>query len=109
MASKEKQLVDQLFLKTKDGSITWEPTAKPDEFITSFGGAVSFTIGFPRGEELPRVTMRDEAGRLMLTITETTEDVSAPDLLDLHEAVRRAALKVDESLDKVLDNLRKIK
>ena len=99
---KEIKLVAQLLDKTKKGSITWEPTAKEDEFLSTLSGNVSFTVGSWRETDL--LTMRDELGRVLVTIdSDSTGQVS-----ELYAEARRQALKVDESLDSVLDQLGKM-
>ena len=96
---KEIKLVAQLLDKTKKRSITWEPTAKDDEFVSTLSGNVSFTVGSWRETDL--LTMRDELGRVLVTIdSDSTVQVS-----ELYAEARRQALKVDESLDNVLDQL----
>jgi hypothetical protein len=96
---KEIKLVAQLLEKTKKRSITWEPTAKDDEFVSTLSGNVSFTVGSWRATDI--LTMRDELGRVLVTIdSDSTVQVS-----ELYAEARRQALKVDESLDSVLDQL----
>ena len=96
---KEIKLVAQLLEKTRKRSITWEPTAKDDEFVSTLNGNVSFTVGSWRETDL--LTMRDELGRVLVTIdSDSTVQVS-----ELYAEARRQALKVDESLDSVLDQL----
>lgn len=96
---KEIKLVAQLLEKTKKRSITWEPTAKDDEFVSTLSGNVSFTVGPWRETDI--LTMRDELGRVLVTIdSDSTVQVS-----ELYAEARRQALKVDESLDSVLDQL----
>jgi hypothetical protein len=97
---KEIKLVAQLLEKTKKRIITWEPTARDDEFVSTLGGTVSFTMG-PWGEWRTALTMRDGLDRVLLTIdSDATVAVS-----ELYAEARRQALKVDESLDRVLDQL----
>lgn len=96
---KEIKLVAQLLEKTRKRSITWEPTAKDDEFVSTLSGTVSFTVGSWRETDI--LTMRDELGRVLVTIdSDSTVQVS-----ELYAEARRQALKVDESLDSVLDQL----
>ena len=99
VTDKEVKLVDQLLDKTRRRSITWEPTAKNDEFVSTLGGRVSFTVGAWRDTEI--LTMRDELDRVLLSV----ESDSIPQVSDLYAEARRVALKVDESLDSVLDQL----
>ena len=96
---KEIKLVAQLLDKTKKRSITWEPTAKDDEFVSALSGNVSFTVGSWRDTDL--LTMRDELGRVLVSI----DSDSNIQVSELYAEARRQALKVDESLDSVLDQL----
>jgi hypothetical protein len=96
---KEIKLVEQLLDKTRRHNLTWEPTAKSDEFVSTLGGRVSFTIGTWGSSE--HVTMKDELDRLLLTV----DSESIPLVSDLYVEARRMALRVDESLDDVLDQL----
>jgi hypothetical protein len=102
VTNKEATLVDQLLDKTRKRSITWEPTAKNDEFVSALGGRVSFTVSAWRDREI--LTMRDELDRVLLSV----ESDSIPQVSELYTEARRVALKVDESLDDVLDQLRKM-
>jgi len=60
---------------------------------------VSFIVGVWRDTEI--LTMRDELDRVLLTV----ESDSIPQVSELYAEARRLALKVDESLDSVLDQL----
>ncbi len=96
---KEFKLVEQLLDKTRRRSIAWEPTAKNDEFVSSLGGLVSFILGTWRSTE--SLTMKDDLDRVLLTVASD----SIPLVSELYAEARRVALKVDESLDSVLDQL----
>ncbi len=102
VTDKEVKLVDQLLDKTRKRSITWEPTAKNDEFVSTLGGRVSFIVGAWRATE--SLTMRDELDRVLLTV----DSDSIPQVSELYTEARRVALKVDESLDSILDQLGKM-
>lgn len=102
VTDKEVKLVDQLLDKTRKRSITWEPTAKNDEFVSTLGGRVSFIVGAWRVTE--SLTMRDELDRVLLTV----DSDSIPQVSELYTEARRVALKVDESLDSILDQLGKM-
>ena len=96
---KEFKLVEQLLEKTRRRTIAWEPTAKNDEFVSSLGGRVSFILGAWRSTE--SLTMKDDLDRVLLTV----DSDSIPLVSELYAEARRVALKVDESLDSVLDQL----
>jgi hypothetical protein len=102
VTNKEARLVDQLLDQTRKRSITWEPTAKNDEFMSALGGRVLFTVAAWHDRDI--LTMRDELDRVLLSV----ESGSIPQVSELHAEARRVALKVDESLDDVLDQLRKM-
>ena len=72
---------------------------KNDEFLSTLGGRVSFIVGVWRDTKI--LTMRDELDRVLLTV----ESDSIPQVSELYAEARRLALKVDESLDSVLDQL----
>jgi hypothetical protein len=96
---KEIRLVAQLLDKTKKRLITWEPTVKEDEFVSTLGGTVSFTVG--SWQETAILTMRDQLDRVVVTI----DSDPIPQVLELLAEARRQALNVEESLDNVLDQL----
>jgi hypothetical protein len=60
---------------------------------------VSFTVAAWRDGDV--LTMRDELDRVLLSV----ESDSIPQVSELYREARRVALKVDESLDDVLDQL----
>jgi hypothetical protein len=99
VTDKEVKLVDQLLAKTRKRIITWEPTAKNDEFVSALGGRVSFTVASWRDTDV--LMMRDELDRVLLRV----ESDSIPQVSELYAEARRVALRVDESLDDVLDQL----
>jgi hypothetical protein len=100
---KEIKLVQQLLDKTRKKILSWEPTAEADEFFSTLGGNVSFTVRqVLQTREL--LTMRDEGDRILLTV----DSYEVDDVSQLYAEARRQALKVDESLDGVLDQLEKL-
>jgi len=111
MPIKERELVELLLDRTKKRKIKWEATAQENEFVTTLGGEVTVTIGLVRmddGEHFTRgLTMRDSFGREMLTVTAWSADVDGAVLKELFEEVRRAALNVDETMERILNQLRK--
>lgn len=98
---KEIKLVKQLIDKTRKGLLSWEPTARDDEFLSTLGGRVSFTV---QGEATGVLVMRDEFDRVLLSVG--SEEIH--DVAELHAEARRQALSVDESLDDVLEALMKL-
>jgi len=99
---KQIKLVDQLLDKTKKRVLSWEPTAREDEFISTLEGNVSFTI---RGaNEADVLIVRDVRNRVLASVT--ADEVS--EISRLYAEVRRQALDVNESLDDVLEQLTKL-
>jgi hypothetical protein len=99
---KQIKLVEQLFDKTRKRILSWEPTAREDEFISTLGGNVSFTVrGANEGDVL---IVRDVRDRVLVSVTaDELNEISR-----LYAEVRRQALDVDESLDGVLEQLAKL-
>jgi len=99
---KEIKLVEQLLDKTTKKILSWEPTAEEDEFFSTLEGNVSFTVR--EGQTREFLTMRDEHDRVLVTVN--SNDVN--EVSQLYAEARRQALKVDESLDGVLERLTKL-
>lgn len=105
--SKEAEIFNQILEKTRSGSLQWEPTADTDEFVSSVKGQYSFGLVGPP-TYAPALQMRDDEGRTLVTITIKTTglEFQHEKFGELFELARRQALKVDESLENALDNLK---
>lgn len=111
IGNKERELIDQIISKTQDRLITWEPTAEIDEFLTTFKGQVSFlcrryTNEYGNAEFT--VSVKDQENRELLTAN--TQDLFANDkqlLAKLYEVAHHSALKYDETLNSLLEDLKK--
>lgn len=106
MSEKETQLAQQLLEKTTAGAIAWQPTAQSNEFVAPFRGDVTFTIGRYVNEynnPYYNLIMRDREGRDMF-------DLDTPEKLlgDLYKAAHDAALNVEEAIESILNDLRKV-
>ena len=99
---KQIELVKQLLDKTRKRLLSWEPTAWEDEFISTLGGDVSFTVRVGNTGDV--LILRDQRDRVLLSVT--ADELNG--LSQLYAEVRRQALDVDESLDDVLDQLAKL-
>src|SRR5712691_361405 len=99
---KHIKLVEQLLEKTRKRILSWEPTAREDEFISTLGGNVLFTVRETNMGDV--LVVRDERDRVLLSVT--TDELS--EISRLYAEVRRQALDVDESLDGVLEQLAKL-
>jgi hypothetical protein len=111
MTDKELQLVKQLIEKTEARTIPWEPTARENEFVAPFKGHVTFTISKYEdpthyGDSV-RLVMRDPSNREMLEVDSNSGfDEADRSLVSLYRAAHDSALKVEETLDAILDDLR---
>jgi len=113
MPRRESELLEQLRQKTEVRAIQWEPTANSEEFVTAFRGDVSFTTSRYEDPnhygESYKLIMRDSQNREMITITNHFPDPAVSASVErLYTVAKNAALKVDETLDSVLDDLRKV-
>lgn len=108
MTQKELELVKQLLEKTKAKAIPWEPTANENEFVAPFKGKVTFMISKYDDPEVYgdsfKLVMRDQGNREMLTVDAT----GGSQLGALYRAAHDAALKVEETLDAILNDLEKV-
>ena len=112
MASqKDVMLLAQLIEATKQGRVSWQPTANFDEFTTSFRGRFSVVVSRSRDGFLLR--MFDESDREMVRLDEDAywleTLLGANERVELHELfelARRSALNVDQAIDDVLHELR---
>ena len=102
VTDKEIKLIVQLLDKTRKKILSWEPTAEEDEFFSTLEGNVSFIVR--EGQTRKFLTMRDEHDRVLLTANSNDVD----EVSQLYAEARRQALKVDESLDGVLERLTKL-
>jgi len=113
MTEKELELVQQLLEKTRAKAIPWEPTARENEFVAPYKGHVTFTVSKyddPNyyGDSY-KLVMRDPEDREMLMLTlDNRNGISATEqpLSALYQAAHDSALKVEETLDAILDDLR---
>jgi hypothetical protein len=108
MSSKESELVRQIIEKTDAKLIPWEPTARLDEFVAPYKGQVTFTVtkyDDPSyyGDSF-KLVMRDRDNREMLTLDRSFVESG---LLDqLYRSAHNSALKVEETIDALLQDLR---
>jgi hypothetical protein len=101
------ELVNGLFVATEQDQIDWQPTAKPQEFAASFGGKWTLLIseGFT-GVPLQftrQLYVKDSEGTTMVRIADS-DDSRIP---ELYEMARRYALKINEALADLLNEIKK--
>ncbi|MFY9689967.1 MAG: hypothetical protein WA369_07995 [Candidatus Acidiferrales bacterium] len=111
MTPKETELVEQLVEKTKAKAIPWEPTARENEFVAPYKGQATFTVlkyenPSYYGDSF-KLILRDSSDREMLVLDSASGFLPDAALLgDLYRAAHDSALKVEETLDAILDDLR---
>jgi hypothetical protein len=110
MHSSIEKLVTTLLEGTKNGTIEWNTTARKTEFRTTIGAA-SITVdkwyGDPQTgdmEETVDLAVFNETGEKIDTCVATAGGDFAK-LAQLHEAVRRKVLKVDETIESIFKEL----
>lgn len=107
----DKQLVSRLLQSTEAQQLDWEPTATANEFVTSFGGKYTVTVGdvYALVEGTPTLvsfaSLKDARGETLISVNSSQFHAVA----DLHEAARRRAMKVDQAVADVLLELDKPK
>jgi hypothetical protein len=111
-AKKLADLADRLIERTKEGTISWSETDVPGRFAMTLGRS-SMVID-DVGRTQFRLQVLDDRGNVLESHTATSDDVFVADPVDLrlnlslpslHDLVRRRVLKVDETLDALLDDL----
>ncbi len=105
MSRKEAMLVEQLLGKTLAKAIPWEPTAQLDQFAASIGD-VSFTIS--RYDTDYVLEMRDSQYREMRRLSSAVIRELQSGLEELYNSARDSALNVEDKIDSVLEELRKV-
>ncbi|MHB8754643.1 MAG: hypothetical protein ACYC92_06750 [Candidatus Acidiferrales bacterium] len=105
MPGKEAALVKQLLEKTVAKAIPWEPTAQFDQFAASVGD-VNFTISRYDNEYV--LEMRDSQYREMRRLNSVLTSDLQPSLEQLYSSARDSALNVEDKIDSVLNELRKV-
>ena len=111
---KARQLFEEVFQKTSHGRIQWEATAEENLFIAPIGGQFTLAVSHHRGgdrwgEEYDYVSLKlKDKERELISVTSEVEDVPDIQLRELYEIARRQANKVDDKIDKVLNELGKL-
>lgn len=105
---KRARLVGVIFDKTKKGLLDWSPTADPDSFQISFA-TQSVVISHNGFEDEYYLGVYNSNAELIEQITpsEIKEYIQSPNSLfqQLFENARSKALKVDDAIDNLLDEL----
>lgn len=107
-------LFKEVFKRSAARQVLWEPTSAPDTFVAPMLGKYRLTLypftsenswGDPIGA--PKLVMSDKQDNLLVEITTNITGINAEDLNGLLVLARRVALKADEKIDELLNELRK--
>ncbi|HEX8429640.1 MAG TPA: hypothetical protein VF625_00075 [Longimicrobium sp.] len=112
MVDKRVVLIKRLLHRTENGGMTWEPTARENEFLSSFSG-YTVSIGSRRtspGDPDLVFSIYNADGSLVEEFDDT--DLPADNDFDpyvtmgrLHEMARRYAMGAEQALDSLLNEL----
>jgi len=94
-----KELVENLTQKTKTGKLKWEPTVSDNTFVASIFGEYSLTL---EADNYIYLTLRDAYDREIFRVG----NHQIIELTELFEIAREQALKVNETVDKLLEKLK---
>lgn len=113
MESKYKEIVNILIEKTKSGKVSWEETSMSNRFIVNIG-MNAIVVGYidkPFDNECQSYTI-DILNLLGCTVEKTTighNDKEGYTLMEqLYNIVKRNVMKVDETLDDIISDLKKL-
>lgn len=101
------ELLARLIQATNQGRVDWEETAKASEFTASFGGKWTLLMkedwfGSPP-QDFHKLLFKNSEGDTLVSIS--SEDDSSVD--QLYELARRHALKIDDALADLLNEIDK--
>jgi hypothetical protein len=99
---KDFALVRFLLASTKDGRIKWEPTAKENQYASSFKGKYTVTVDKGRdrdGDDLYWLSLIDSDGRELLSLYDA--EVGGQ-ISNLFYGAARASLDVDKAIDEII-------
>lgn len=109
MHTKTKELIERLIEKTESGDINWNATSRPMQYSLSMSSnQVLIERIANMGVIKYKFSILDAQGGDIDSITKQSSSPSAPDaylLKDLYEAARRNANRIDETIDRLLDEL----
>ncbi len=100
---KDKELVTRLLASTKAGKRDWLPTGERNEFATAMSGKYLVTIRQSRYTTEPThyLDITEVGGANLVTLGAD----EYPELAEMYELARRQALKVDDAINDILQDL----
>lgn len=113
MESKYKEIVNILIEKTKSGNISWNETSSSDRFIVniSMNAVVVGYIDNPFEDDSQCYTidiLNIMGNTIEKTIIRPTDKEGYTLMEQLYNIVKRNVMKIDETLDEIISDLKKI-
>lgn len=109
-----KEIVDALKLGTEEGRLNWQSTEREDEYSILFGSGGVTVDNWNHIEESDGTTYKivdiaflNSVGEIIdqISFEKTTNSVDYKILLDLHQLAKRNTLKIDETLNNILNDI----
>lgn len=103
-----RPLVRKLMKMTNDKECNWETTSDKKKFLLSIGEesiTVFHFLSFPEDEPTIGCEILDEYGERVDAIFISQEDSDYDLMWDLYWSARRDALKINETISKIMHNL----
>lgn len=118
---KELQLLQELINSTREGKVAWHPTARLNEFTSSFKGRFSVLVGWEPvmgcyfrvmdGDDRELVSFYEPTREAMAStigakLFSATAARPTPLVKELYQLALRGALHVEDAIDEILQDLK---
>lgn len=103
-----RPLVGKLIKMTNDKECNWEPTSSKEKFLLSIGDesiTVFHFLTYPEDESTIGFEILDEYGERVDAIFTSQDDDDYDMMWDLYWSARRDAIKIKETISKIMHNL----
>jgi hypothetical protein len=103
----DDEFLSRIYNATLDDRVDWQPTANDNQFSASFAGKFTLlaTQGFFHDGGTHSLVVQDATGESILRILSERDDRVA----QIYELARRQALRIDEALNELLNEIDKSK
>jgi hypothetical protein len=99
-------LINRLKEKTESGELKWEKTSRENEFkVDMKNGAVSTDLWNEMGNEIIDFRVYNMIGDLIGSWSYNPGDINFHSILELHTIIVSKYLRIDETLDGLLEEL----
>ncbi len=103
---KKRAIVDAIIAKTKSGELAWEATYDDETFETNFRSSSVRITQMASGTTVAITILGIDGVILEQLNTHEVDYVYGQQMNELYAIVRRKALKIDETLDALLNELK---